>query len=561
MSIRTSSRNTLSWALMAGSVLAASASYAQTSTVGSSQTVTWTCTGSNCPWGSSLSGRALVWPTSSGATNQRLGYSVSGGIYLPSGSANGLRVKVTSGTGEFYGGEPGASSHRPLASISTGETWQITGLATGEVVSVQSAYDFAYEILPPPSSPPPGSPPPNGVSQTVTWNCTGSNCPWGSSFTGTALVWPAAMTPTASRLGYTVSSGIYLPASVANTITLTITGGSASLYAGFPNDSSHRGLISLSVGESYEVSGLAAGEILSVQSSNGFQYEIEVSTGGGGPPDPPPPSDNQSHVVTWTCTGDPCPWGGSLSGQALIWPAAANPTNARLGYTVSGGIYLSSVLANGTDITLTSGSASLYAGIPGASSHRPLGSIAAGGGAFTVTGVAPGEVLSVQSSAPFAYSLELGEPGEGEDPGEGGGGEPGEDGVIDSTLAYWRCDVPSCTSADWVAAVINWPSWAAYSNNNRQGEQSRTVYNAAGQKLYPYMGSWADGCQVTAESGTVIIIEWQRGTNEWRETWLTAGQSHTINLVGPENGAMIETTDFSPGFSVRLNNCTPQPLP
>jgi hypothetical protein len=61
-------------------------------------------------------------------------------------------------------------------------------------------------------------------------------------------------------------------------------------------------------------------------------------------------------------------------------------------------------------------------------------------------------------------------------------------------------------------------------------------------------------------SGTVLIIEWQRGTDSWRETWLEPGQSHVIDLVAPEDGAMIETFEGSPGFSAALSHCTPQPI-
>ena len=58
--------------------------------------------------------------------------------------------------------------------------------------------------------------------------------------------------------------------------------------------------------------------------------------------------------------------------------------------------------------------------------------------------------------------------------------------------------------------------------------------------LYPYMGSWATGCQVTAVSGIALIIEWQRGTDVWRRTYLQPGQSHIIASISPEDGAMIE---------------------
>jgi len=73
------------------------------------------------------------------------------------------------------------------------------------------------------------------------------------------------------------------------------------------------------------------------------------------------------------------------------------------------------------------------------------------------------------------------------------------------------------------------------------------------------MGSWANGCEVTAVSGVVVIIEWERGSNVWRSTSLQPGQTHTIQLTSPENGAMIETDDgHVGGFSVSLQNCTPQ---
>jgi hypothetical protein len=75
------------------------------------------------------------------------------------------------------------------------------------------------------------------------------------------------------------------------------------------------------------------------------------------------------------------------------------------------------------------------------------------------------------------------------------------------------------------------------------------------------MGAWANGCEVTAVTGTVLIIEWQRGANVWRETFLEPGEKHTISLTSPENGAMIETYDYGPEFSVKLKNCTPQPVP
>jgi hypothetical protein len=242
-----------------------------------------------------------------------------------------------------------------------------------------------------------------------------------------------------------------------------------------------------------------------------------------------------------------------LTSDAVVWPAGAGATSTRLGYTVSAGVYLPAASANGADILLETGEASVYAGLPGDASHRLLATLAAGQ-TFHVTSLARGEVLSVQGDAEFTYRATLPPPSDpGDDPGPGGD-------VIQATQAFWRCNSPDCFGDDWTGAVISWPAWAAHHSNGRSGDQSRSVFAPDDTPLYPYMGAWAQGCEVTAESGTVLIIEWQRGTNVWRETWLLPRQSHVINLVSPEDGAMIETEDGSPGFSVSLRNCTPQPI-
>jgi hypothetical protein len=75
------------------------------------------------------------------------------------------------------------------------------------------------------------------------------------------------------------------------------------------------------------------------------------------------------------------------------------------------------------------------------------------------------------------------------------------------------------------------------------------------------MGSWADGCEVTAESGTILIIEWQRGTDVWLSTYVQPGETYVIDLISSEDGALIESNDSSTEFSVSLENCTPQPVP
>ncbi len=60
-------------------------------------------------------------------------------------------------------------------------------------------------------------------------------------------------------------------------MTIGITSGTASVYAGLPDAASHRLLAALSAGQSYVVTGLAAGEVVSAQgSSAGFVYTLTV---------------------------------------------------------------------------------------------------------------------------------------------------------------------------------------------------------------------------------------------------------------------------------------------
>ena len=228
---------------------------------------------------------------------------------------------------------------------------------------------------------------------------------------------------------------------------------------------------------------------------------------------------------------------------------------------------------------MQSGGASVFAGAPQAASHRLLGSVSAGG-AFTVAGLAADEVVSVQSGGVFVFTATVSTttattvaptttattvaptttattvvP-------EAACTDPLTCGTVDAELVNWRCTIPGCGWDDWRGAAIGWPSWSAYSTNARSSYNSRETYTQDGELIHPYMGAWADGCEVTAQSGRVLIIEWQRGTDTWRETLLLPGQTHVINLIGLEDNAMIETdgSEYS-RFSVSLRNCTPEPLP
>jgi hypothetical protein len=557
-------------------VLPAGQSYGQS---GGSQSVTWTCLGTLCPWGSPMVGQALVWPTAMDALNARLGYSVSHGIYLPAARANGIEIVVESGSAAAYAGLPNDASHRFLAYITPGNPLPITGLAAGEVLSVQSDGAFAYSL----SEIQPGgeTPPPPPTSAFVTWACSGAPCPWGNLLGGNAVVWPQSAQPTNERLGYTTSHGIYLSAARANGMTVSIIEGAAVAYAGLPQASSHRFLGSISAGQPLQIVGLVTGEVVSVQSDGLFSYQASEPTepgdpdpgdpdpedpgdpdpdDPGGPPPGPGPGNNVSGFTTWTCTGSPCPWGAWLGGYAIKWDSSLEPSSSRLGYTASDPVYLLSTEASGMIISVTTGSAMVFAGLPNANSHRQLATIGPGF-PFQIQGLLEGEVVSVQSDGAFTFIVTPPDPS---DPGPGPG--PGvPDNLVHSETAFWRCNlpIPECEiSVDWVGSVISWPSWAAYESNNRAGWGSRTVYSAAGEVLYPYMGAWANGCEVTVYSGVVLIIEWERGAEVWRSTLLHPGQTHTINLTSPENGAMIETEDFSTAqFSVSLRNCTPQPVP
>jgi hypothetical protein len=434
----------------------------------------------------------------------------------------------------------------------------------------------------------------SGVSQMATWTCTDDPCPWGDELSNPALAWPPETNPVTTRLGYTVSPGVYLPASIANGLTVTIDFGSAVVHAGVPQGSSHPALAFLSAGDSFDVADLDPDEVLSVQSTDGFGYHIAPTppadhsdagtpddTPDAGTPDEPdagtpadaaPPPDaavppdapippegsTASQAITWTCTGHQCPFGQSFTAQALVWPVDREAVATHLGYTASEIIYLFGSRANGADIWIDTGAATLQAGLPGDFSFRTLATLHAGS-SFHVAGVGFGEVLSVQSDQSFSYRILVPPP---TPPAGGPPVNPGAGTLRQAIASLWRCDpgVASCFSDPWTGAIISWPGGTAFQGNARPGNLARLVYSWDGTPLYPYMGAWANGCEVTGESGITRVIEWQRGASQWRDTWLYPGESHVIHLVPPEDGALIEGYDASPGFSATVRNCTPQPL-
>ncbi|NOV99427.1 hypothetical protein [Isoptericola chiayiensis] len=255
-----------------------------------------------------------------------------------------------------------------------------------------------------------------------------------------------------------------------------------------------------------------------------------------------------------------------LSGQGLVWPESLEAGFAgQSGYTASKRVYLDGEVAEGLSITLTEGTAAIYVGPPDGA--HDLRAVLVPGSTRLVTGAASGTVVSVQGTAPFSYELTMdaevpGEPLDPTDPVEPEPTEPCTDvtvcDVVTAVESSWQCNIEECHGSPWAGAAISWPTGTAYSSNDRPGDASRTAFDVNGQELHPYAGSWIDGCQVEVVWGTVLVVEWRRGANDWRETLLSPGDTYTVDLRGDEDGALIEGYPF--GFGVRLTTCDPQQL-
>ncbi|MFF1822142.1 discoidin domain-containing protein [Kribbella sp. NPDC058245] len=512
----------------------------------SSVMATWSCTSSPCPWGPSDSTNAAVWPAEAGPVRARYGYTVSHDVYAPMSNVAGWKITITSGSATVYAG-PADASHSSLAALSAGNSYTLPSTLSGSIVSVQDGSPFEYTITPgTPTGPPPGS---GDGSMLATWTCTSSPCPWGESDSTNAAVWPAAAEPVRARYGYTVSHDVYAPASKVAGWKITVTSGSATVYAG-PADGSHSSLAALSAGNSYTVSSTLGSSIVSVQSDSSFEYTITPGT----PTGPPLASGDGSVLATWTCTSSPCPWGESDTGNTAVWPAAAEPVRARYGYTVSHDVYAPASKVAGWKITITSGSATVYAG-PADGPHSSLAALSAGDSYTVSSSLSSSSLVSVQSGSPFEYTIVPGTPV----PPTPACTDPTTCDPVSWVSARWRY-AGTGEDPDWYGGVVTWPVGTAYQGNGRSGYNARTVYSESGAPLYPYMGAWADGCTVHVVTGRVLIIEWKRGTDVWRETRMDAGETYTISLSGSEDGAMIETDNDLAPFTVSISNCTPKPL-
>ena len=391
----------------------------------------------------------------------------------------------------------------------------------------------------------------------MTWSCTGSPCPWGGQTTGHAVVWPTELGPIRTRHGYTTSADIYAPGTTTTGYQVTVHTGTARIYAGTPSGN-HRRLATLAAGETTTLPTLETDEVFSAQSDTPFTYTLTPGTPAdpADPPDPPDPADPPegatSELVTWSCTGSPCPWGGQTTGHAVVWPTELGPIRTRHGYTTSADIYAPGTTTTGYQVTVHTGTARIYAGTP-SGNHRPLATLAAGE-TTTLPTLETDEVFSAQSDTPFTYTLTPGTPA------APACREPLTCDPVDWTPSFWICNQPGCTGGGSPGGVISWPSWSAHESNGRSAPSSWTVYDEQGEKLYPYMGPWAEGCRVTVRTGEILVIEWERGTDRWRETLVRPGETHTIHLVGSENGAMLETPNNTEPFTASISHCTPQPI-
>ena len=122
--------------------------------------------------------------------------------------------------------------------------------------------------------------------------------------------------------------------------------------------------------------------------------------------------------------------------------------------------------------------------------------------------------------------------------------------IVSSTIAHWHnSPTPPLDSSPWTGSVVEWPG-ASYRNNNRGGGGGQYLFEANvtphtnERPMWGYATDWMDGATIELLSGTnLLIIEWKRGTDTWRTTYLTTiGQTHTINLSDTTSGTIVGPT-------------------
>ena len=217
-------------------------------------------------------------------------------------------------------------------------------------------------------------------------------------------------------------------------------------------------------GQSFTVPTLSAGVVVSLQGDSGFQYTLTPSTPPTGEPtshdgQQPPATDGQptgsSVLATWNCTGSPCPWGNQSTSQAAVWPAAAEPTRARHGYTVSHDVYAAAAKVVGWKVTVTAGNASVYAGTP-SGSHGPLASLSAGQ-SFTVPTLSAGVVVSLQDDSGFQYTLTPSTPPTSEPTGQPTSPTGSHGHRPAATVTDWQPRSPTAANRSPTAATVSRP--------------------------------------------------------------------------------------------------------
>src|SRR4051812_36029649 len=488
---------------------------------------TWNCTSSPCPSGQSYTSNAGVWPAAAQPVRARYGYTVSADVYAPVSKVAGWKITVTSGSATVYAGLAD-DSHSSLAALSAGESYTVSStLSNSSIVSVQDDGAFRVTFTPgEPTTPPPAS---GDGSVLATWNCTGTPCPSGASYTSNAAVWPATAEPTRARYGYTVSHDVYAPVSKVAGWKITVTSGSATVYAG-PADDSHSSLAALSAGESYTVSStLSNSSIVSVQDDGAFR----VTFTPGEPTTPPPASGDGSVLATWNCTGTPCPSGASYTSNAAVWPATAEPTRARYGYTVSHDVYAPVSKVAGWKITVTSGSATVYAG-PADDSHSSLAALSAGESYTVSSTLSNSSIVSVQDDGAFRVTFTPGEPTT-PPPASGDG----------SVLATWNCTGTPCPSgASYTSNAGVWPAAA-------QPVRARYGYTVSADVYAPV--SKVAGWKITVTSGSATVYAGLADDSHSSLAALSAGESYTVSST-LSNSSIVSVQDdgafrvtFTPG--------------
>ena len=131
--------------------------------------------------------------------------------------------------------------------------------------------------------------------------------------------------------------------------------------------------------------------------------------------------------------------------------------------------------------------------------------------------------------------------------------------TLSSVPTHWHTEAsgPPWGSTPWSGHSVEFPG-AAYRYNGRSGDGSRYMYEPVGadpsgthRTIYGYAAEWADGMHIHVNSGEALIIEWEWGSETWRETIVPAGSSMDIDLSdttatvgpanpGPWNGVLVE---------------------